>query len=94
MDFEWDGAKSESNFRKHGVDFEEATKVFDDLRRVEWFDDRRDYREERYLALGESEGRVLLVAYTLRGETIRLIHARRANKRESEMYHGDRETQP
>jgi uncharacterized DUF497 family protein len=76
MDFEWDDAKAESNFRKHGVDFEEATRVFDDPLRIEWFDDRQNYGEDRFLVLGEVAGRILLVAYTMREETIRQ-HAKR-----------------
>ena len=92
MDFEWDGDKAESNHRMHGVGFEEATKVFDDPLRIEWFDDRRDYGEYRFLVLGEVYGRVRLVAYTMRGETIRPIHARLANKRQRDTYNGNRET--
>ncbi len=90
MDFEWDENKAESNYRMHGVGFEEATKVFDDPLRIEWFDNRRDYGEDRFLA----NGRVLLVAYTMREETVRLIHARLANKGQRDTYYGNRETYP
>lgn len=76
----------------HGVGFEEAAKVFDDSLRIEWFDERRDYGEDRFLVLGEACGRVLLVAYTMRGETVRLIHARLANKAQRDTYYGKRQT--
>ena len=91
MDFEWDEAKAETNYRVHGVDFEEASRVFDDPCRLEWFDDRRDYGEDRFLALGQVHGRIVLVAYTMREETIRLIHARVANTRQRETYYGNRQ---
>ena len=58
---------------------------------IEWLDDRREYGEDRFLILGEAQGRVLLVAYTVREERIRLIHARRATKWERETYYGNRE---
>lgn len=89
--FEWDQTKAQSNLRNHGVAFEEATRVFDDPFAIEWLDDREDYGEDRYLILGEVNGRILLIAYTTREETIRLIHARLANKRQRETYYGNRQ---
>jgi uncharacterized DUF497 family protein len=86
--FEWDEKKAESNYRKHRIDFEEATQVFSDPLSIEWLDDRTDYGEDRFIVLGKVQGRVLFVSYTIRGETIRLIHARRASKREQERSHG------
>jgi uncharacterized DUF497 family protein len=86
MEFEWDAIKSEHNLAKHGMPFEYATRAFFDPRRVDRKDDRRDYSEERRITLGKIGGRVVAVAYTLRGEKIRLISARKANPRERRQY--------
>jgi hypothetical protein len=70
--FEWDPDKGRSNFRKHrGVRFEEAKEVFDDPFAITIMDDESDPAERRYVSLGIGAlGRVLLVAYTHRGENI------------------------
>jgi uncharacterized protein len=81
---EWDTRKAASNRRKHGIDFDEAIEVFYGPNLV-----RRSDRnnEERWLAIGESEGRVIAVAFTWRGDTLRIISARRARKNEKRTYH-------
>jgi uncharacterized DUF497 family protein len=84
MNFEWDDPKAERNLVKHGVPFEYAARAF--LRRLDSEDTRRDYREERRLALGEIEGRPFAIAYTPRGKGIRLISAQKANERERRKY--------
>ncbi len=89
--FEWDEAKAEANLSKHGIGFPDAARVFDDVRRLEWLDDRMDYGEERFITIGVVDDREIVVAYTMRGENRRLITARRATRREREAYHGDRE---
>ena len=81
MQFEWDEAKAASNLKKHGVPFVYATEAFFDSQRVDIEDARHEYGEERRHTFGRSEGRVIAVAYTLRGETIRLIPARKANRK-------------
>lgn len=81
-DFEWDEAKSEACRARRGFDFAYALQAFGDPARVVTADDRWDYGEERYRLLGVIEGRVFCVAFTLRGETIRIISARKANRRE------------
>ena len=60
-EFEWDGAKGASNLAKHGVSFEEACRVFRDPFAIELYDDRKDYGEERYILIGMSYSRVLVV---------------------------------
>ena len=90
--FEWDRAKAESNLKKHGVDFADAALVFEDEARLEWIDDGEEYGEDRFCTVGEVQGRIVFVAYTTRGDRIRLISARRATKQEREAYHGNRET--
>jgi uncharacterized DUF497 family protein len=84
--FEWDERRGARNIAKHGVPFEYAARVFLDPLRLDTEDPRRDYSEERRLALGTIEGRLYAVAYTLRGKIIRLISARKANEREKRKY--------
>lgn len=86
--FEWDDAKAAANWAKHGVSFVAATRVFDDLFAVERSDDRFDYGEPRFIIVGRVGERLLTVAYTLRGERIRIISARYAEPREAREYHG------
>ena len=87
MEYEWDERKARQNIAKHGVPFEYATRDFLDLRRLDTEDTRRDYGEERRLTLGKIEGRLCAVAYTVRGQIIRLISALKANDREWRKYH-------
>jgi uncharacterized DUF497 family protein len=76
--FEWDEAKAARNWRSHGVSFEMARDVFKDSFGVEWVDSGQDEHEDRFVAIGMVENRLLFVAYTMRGETIRIISARKA----------------
>ena len=73
------------------MSFPDAAHVFDDLSRLEWFDDREDYGEDRFVTIGLVEGREIVVVYTMRGDSRRLIMARRATQREREEYYGRRE---
>ena len=85
-EFEWDPAKADSNLAKHGIDFVDAIKIFDDPA-LYVIVDARVYGERRYKALGLLDGKVLLIVYTMRGDNIcRLISARRANRRERTAY--------
>lgn len=85
--FVWDPRKATTNERKHGVDFHEATTVFDDLLSVTIPDPDHSVDEHRFLLLGFStRGRLLVVAHSERGESIRIITARRANRRERRLY--------
>jgi uncharacterized DUF497 family protein len=87
LEFEWDDAKAEANWRNHGVSFELAKTVFSDAFAIERIDDREDYGEERFVIVGLAEGHVLLfVAYTERERRIRLISARRVTQYEQEDY--------
>jgi putative transcriptional regulator len=62
MAFEWDDDKAAENLAVHGVRFEYAVRVFEDLYRVEIADDRIDYGESRYKTIGIVENRVLVVS--------------------------------
>jgi uncharacterized DUF497 family protein len=86
MAFEWDEEKRQANLVKHGVDFRDVTPMFDGPI-VETVDDRHDYRETRFHALGEIEGRIYAVAFTWRGPDRRIISARKANARERKKYY-------
>ncbi|MGY3229828.1 uncharacterized DUF497 family protein [Luteibacter sp. HA06] len=85
LTFEWDAAKARKNSFKHSVSFAQACDVFSDL---SYIDIRHHYhgREVRFAAVGLANGRELFVVYTLRGQTIRLISAREANRHESLEY--------
>jgi uncharacterized DUF497 family protein len=87
MQFEWDENKAKRNLSKHGVSFEEAKTVFDDPLYIDFYDPDHSKAEERYLIVGESnQGRVLIVSYTERGNSIRLISAREVTRTEREAY--------
>jgi uncharacterized protein len=86
LEFEWDKAKAEENYAKHGVSFEMAKGVFKDSFATGFLDDREDYGEERFAILGIVEGQVLYVAYTERNDVIRIISARRATLNEQKIY--------
>lgn len=87
--FQWDVAKAVANVKKHGVSFNEARTVFsDELARV-ISDPDSSYGEERFIILGESStSRLLVVCHCYRGENdvIRIISARKADKREQNTY--------
>lgn len=88
VQFEWDPDKEIRNLEKHGVSFYEARTVFDDALFVAFADPDHSIGEERFLIVGQSEHRrLLVVAYTERPERhIRLISAREATRRERRYY--------
>lgn len=91
--FEWDSPKAAANLKKHAVSFEEAQSVFFDDFGVQFFDDEHSAEEDRFLMLGmSSQARLLIVCHCerKRGGVIRIISARRATKRESAFYQGER----
>lgn len=85
--FEWDDAKAERNWRDHAVSFEMARDAFRDALGIEWVDRGQVRHEERLSLLAMAEGRLLFVAFVMRGETIRIISARRAEAHERRRYH-------
>lgn len=85
--FEWDIQKARGNLRTHGVDFAGAVAVFEDEQAVTIRDDISAVDEQRYLSLGRDvNGRILVVAYTWRGDRIRISSARRATAIERRQY--------
>lgn len=92
--FTWDIAKAITNFEKHAVPFEEAATVFDDSDALDGEDPGHSAQESRRRRIGLSvSGRVLFVVYTIRRvghekETIRIISARQASRKERQAYAG------
>ncbi len=89
MRFDWDDRKNRTNFEKHGVWFEEAQIVWADARSTEFFDSEHSEDEERFLRIGiSSRLKVLLIVFCERedGETIRIVSARKASRKEQEQY--------
>jgi uncharacterized protein len=86
MIFEYDPQKAQSNRQKHGVSFAEAELVFFDPLAIHDVDpDSKS--EERFIAIGmANSGRLLVVVYTMRSDSIRLISARRATRQETKAY--------
>ncbi|MGA8497675.1 MAG: BrnT family toxin [Xanthobacteraceae bacterium] len=82
---EWNEEKAASNRRKH--DFDEAIEIFYGTSLLRRSD--RD-TEERWLAIGETEGRVVTVVFTWRGDTLRIISARRARRNERRAYYQEK----
>ena len=92
--FSWDARKALSNLKKHGVTFEEAITVFGDPNALDFDDFEHSSSELRSVRLGfSSAGRILYVVYTIRRlkngkETIRIISARQATRKERQVYSG------
>lgn len=85
--FEWDAEKARENLRKHRVSFDEALIAFGDPLSRTIQDPDHSQTEQRYILMGlSSRGRLLVVAHTERGDTIRLITARLSSKRERRQY--------
>ncbi len=85
MNYEWSEQKKEANFEKHGVDF-------NDIENFEWdsvietLDDRKNYGEQRWVAIGRICDRLYVLIYTMRNNNIRVISLRKANTRERNYY--------
>ena len=93
MQFEWNEEKNKLNQEKHNISFEEAKEVFEDPLQISKLDHRFSYFEERWITVGSTtKHKVLVVAnlfFTDDGEEIiRIISARKANKKEREYYDG------
>lgn len=87
LQFEWDDGKDEVNRTKHGIGFEEAKFIFIHPV-VTAQDDRRDYGENRFISYGRIVRAVVIaVVHTMRRGRIRLISARKANRKEKRAYY-------
>lgn len=87
MHFEWDPKKATTNRRKHGVIFEEASSALRDVFSATAHDPDHSDDEERFVTFGvSSQGRLLTVSHTDRGNAIRIISARLATNAERQIY--------
>ncbi len=89
LHFEWDEAKAKANVKKHGVSFEEAKSVFLDDKAKMIPDPDHSIEEERFVLLGYSSSLKLLVVchcYRAKGRAIRIISARKATRKEEQIY--------
>ena len=88
MRFKWDCAKNKTNIIKHGVSFEQASKVFADGNAFDIFDDIHSELEERFITIGLIPGGPVLVVWAeLADDVIRIISARWTSKRETRRYY-------
>jgi len=87
MDFEWDPRKAEINLRKHGVSFLEAGTIFGDDLAITVPDPDHSDDEERFITIGSSNRRrLLMVSHADRGDRIRIISARELTRAERKVY--------
>ena len=87
LEFEWDEEKARTNLAKHRVSFLTACEIFAS-EIMERIDDREDYGEIRFIALGRVDTEVYRVVFSWRDENlIRIISAQKASRDEREIYH-------
>jgi uncharacterized protein len=86
MEFDWSPAKCAKNIAERGIDFADVLVGFADPMKKVARDDRKDYGEKRFNMLARVEGRVFHITFTERGKVVRIISARKANKREQRRY--------
>lgn len=88
--FEWDNNKNDINIKKHKISFEEASTVFYDEEALMIPDPKHSQEEERFILLGQSfKANLLVVCHCYRASetVIRIISARKADKRETRQYY-------
>lgn len=86
LKFEWDENKNASNIRKHQIDFNDISELFQRPMLID-YDDGRDYNEERWIGIGLLRNVAVAIVFTERGKnTIRIISARKATKEERRQY--------
>jgi uncharacterized DUF497 family protein len=85
VQYEWDEAKAQANFAKHGISFTAAARALEDAHKIELLDDRFDYGEKRIQSLCRYRETVLFVVSTTPAENVcRIISARKATRHEQE----------
>jgi hypothetical protein len=93
VEFEWDPEKAAANVKRRRISFSEGATVLDDPLSTTFPDSAHSEGEMRFLTIGVSHrGHVLVVAHTERNDTIRIISARRATRREREFYEQGKST--
>ncbi len=87
--YDWDEAKNRSNIRKHGIDFVDVPTMFDRPMAV-FLDDREDYGEHRWIGIGMLKTITAVVVFVERNpNTIRILSARKATRREEAIYRNE-----
>jgi uncharacterized DUF497 family protein len=90
MNFEWDDEKNILNVKIHKVSFVQAALIFSDPLRRECYDEAHSGDEDRIIAIGSANGRILFVSFTeIDPDTVRIISARKAKHTEKEFYYGN-----
>ncbi len=85
--FEWDANKAKRNIKIHGITFDEACTSFKDTLSLTIYDPLHSEEEDRFILIGNSiKNRLLVVIFTERGDNIRIISTRKANKNERKFY--------
>jgi len=91
LQFEWDDKKAQSNLLKHGISFEEATTAFRDTLSITIDDPLHSHNEDRLILIGLSEDlKTLVVVHVEKRDTIRIVSARKASKKEKQFYEENR----
>jgi uncharacterized protein len=85
MEFEWDEAKHAKTLRDRGIGFDDGARIFAGPVLI-WEDARHECGEDRFRAIGETDGDILHVVFTRRGDVVRIISVRRANTKETELW--------
>ncbi|MCB1827918.1 MAG: BrnT family toxin [Coxiellaceae bacterium] len=85
MKIEWNYSKNATNRQKHQLDFSDAAEVLTG-EHIVFQDARKDYGETRYITAGSLRERIVILVYTMRGESYRIISMRKANEREQKAY--------
>ena len=87
MNFEWDNKKAESNFKQHGISFQDATTVFSDPLAITFDDPDHSIGEYRFLTFGMTiNGKLVTVSHTERSGSMRIIGTRQMTKTERKIY--------
>ena len=84
MKYEWDEQKNQVNISKHGIDFETATRLWDDSNRIEI--QTLFSEENRIILIGKIDKKIWAAIFTLRETAYRIISVRRARKKEIYLY--------
>lgn len=85
MKFEWDEAKHAKTLRERGVGLDDGARIFARPVLI-WEDTRRNYGEDRFRAVGETDGDILHVVFTWRGDAVQIISVRRASRKEAQLW--------
>ncbi len=87
LQFEWNGRKAQTNKKKHGVTFEEASTIFGDLLSITIVDSAHSIGEDRFITIGRSiNDKLIVVVHTDCDDIIRIISARKATRNEKRHY--------